>query len=501
MKIIFVPMDERPCNAKFPGMISAHTAGVTLIQPGQEILGDKKQPAQIDRVWDFLFDHAGEAEFAVISLDMLYYGGLIPSRLHHHRIEELTPYYQKVIELHQQFPKLKILAFESIMRSPNHDTSEEEPDYYADFGLALHRRAFLNDKRERVGLDRQETAELASYTIPNEYIEDYEGRRAINLALNLKTLGLLKDHVIDFLVFPQDDATPYGYTAIAQKQVLKAIDEADLEQSVRIYPGSDEVGCSLVTRAYVQATGAKIQVYPFFASTLGPQIIPRYEDRPMNESLKSHIEVCGLRWTDDVEAADCVLAVNAPGQAMIESYNQKDRDVTYSSFRNLIHFTSMIERYLDQGKQVAICDSAYSNGGDLELMKYLEERKLIDRICSYAGWNTNCNTLGTTLAGMAFNYALPAEVRRGQLYYRLIEDVFYQANIRQVVIADYLPQHGLSYFVLKDQVEAVAAEIQKLLNEEIQRHPFMAEKGYTVKKVTLPWRRMFELNFDLKNTN
>ena len=61
---------------------------------------------------------------------MLLYGGIIPSRLHHFSLEELTGRLDAVRELKKRNPKLKIFAFALIMRCPSYSSSDEEPDYY-----------------------------------------------------------------------------------------------------------------------------------------------------------------------------------------------------------------------------------------------------------------------------------------------------------------------------------------------------------------------------------
>ena len=68
---------------------------------------------------------------------------------------------------------------------------------------------------------------------------------------------------LDFLVIPQDDSSPYGYTAISQKIVINALKEKRLDQKVMIYPGADEVGLSLLARAYHEYYHLEPKVYPF----------------------------------------------------------------------------------------------------------------------------------------------------------------------------------------------------------------------------------------------
>ena len=271
------------------------------------------------------------------------------------------------------------------MRAPSYNSSEEEPDYYEDFGYALFRRKYLLDYQKRHGLSQEELLELKSIHIPRDIIDDYEWRRDFNTQMNLKVIDYLKNGDIDFLVIPQDDSSPYGYTSLSQKKVVDEVKKSHLEQQVMIYPGADEVSMSLFIRAYHEYYHLEPKVYPFYASVLGPMIIPKYEDRPMYESLKSHVRVCKAKLVNNPQDADVVLAINSPGKIMQEAFIDKnDLDVTYTSYRYLLAFAEQIQDYINSGYHVALCDSAFSNGGDLQLIEYLDELNIfrsISKLC------------------------------------------------------------------------------------------------------------------------
>mgnify|MGYP004624590323 FL=1 len=492
MKILFLPLDERPCNEAYPKMIALSNKDIELCIPSFDLLPKKKTPANSKELGEFLLDHAVDQDALVLSLDMLLYGGLIPSRLHYEDLPTLKQRIKVLETLKQRYPKLKIYAFECIMRCPRYDSSEEEPDYYENYGYALFKKKYLEDKKERVGLDKQEEVEFTQLSIPQKIISDYETRRKVNCAMNEETLRLVEKGIIDFLVIPQDDSAPYGYTALDQKKILKQIKDKHLEFKTMVYPGADEVGLSLMTRAYNEFSHRKPKIYPFYDSVLGPTLVPLYEDRPMFESLKSHILVTGATLVDDQKEADYILAINSPGKFMQEAYDQI-KDVSYSSYRHLLQFVYRIQDELAKGKKVAVIDSAYANGGDEELIYYLDELDLLDKICGYAGWNTNCNTTGTVLAQMQ----LGKENIENNLYH-VIEDCFYQASVRQEVIHQDLVELGLSYYNFKDQQDEVEKRIgSKLLTYYNQ---LKVSKKYPLSsiEVIMPWKRMFEIGLKLK---
>lgn len=500
MKIIYIPLDERPCNRVYPQQIAGLGNQVELITPSIALLGAKKQPADCEALWQFLDNNAADADAMVLSVEMLFYGGLLPSRIHYLSTADVAESVARLRGLRSKAPQLKIYASNLIMRTPQYNSSDEEPDYYADYGQALFRRAFLRNKKDRLGLSQEEQEELQGIHIPQAFIDDYETRRAFNLNVNKLIIDLVAEGIIDFLSIPQDDSAPFGYTALDQQAVVKHIADARLAQKVHMYPGADEVGASLIARAYNQLRGERPSIYPLYASALGPQLVPLYEDRPIHESVKAHIRVTGSLVAETATAADIVLAVNTPGQVMQEAPQQGERDITYASFRNVAVFCEQIAALLAAGKCVAVADSAYANGGDLELIRFLDEMGLLDKISGYMGWNTNCNTLGTVIATAIFaRQDSDAYKIKQHIYLHLLEDVCYQAVVRKQVTEQILPNYGLNYFDVKAHEETIAT----IISEQIFAvyHDLISDslKEFSDQKIKvyMPWQRMFEIGLDI----
>ena len=495
MKTLLIPLDERPCNYQYPQMISQTNQQIELIVPPQLLLGNKKEPASLEKLDHFIYEHFHEVDNIVLSIDMIVYGGLIPSRLHCKKQTELISRLNVIKRLKEMNPKLKIYAFNCIMRCPSYNSAEEEPDYYEVYGYQLFRRKYLLDYQQRHGLTMEEQKELEDICIPQDIIDDYENRRNLNTFVNIEVLSYLENQYIDFLVIPQDDSSPYGYTAISQQEVIQVLKEKHLDRQVMIYPGADEVALSLLTRAYHDFYQFKPKVYPYYASILGPTIIPNYEDRPMYESLKSHIRVCGARIVTTPQDADFILAINAPGKIMQESFvDEKEKDITYTSYRQLLDFAYTIQEYIEQGYHVALCDSAFSNGGDIQLIGYLDELNVLDKLNSYAGWNTNCNTLGTTLAQACLGETNTIK----NICFRIIEDVFYQACVRKEVANYDLPRLGLSYYDFKNQQDQVEQIIKDKLQEYYKSLKISQKYPVIIHRISLSWKRMFEIGMEIE---
>lgn len=503
MNVIYIPLDERPCNRLYPEYIASCNDEINILSPDLSILGYKKTPCNLEAVWKFLEENAQFADVAILSIDMLLYGGLLPSRLHKSTAEELEVYIDRIKNLKSKNKNLKIYAFNLIMRTPKYSSSDEEPDYYEHYGAEIFKRSYLIDKKHRVGISIEEEQILLNLErdIPKEYIVDYEIRRNTNIQMNKKVLELLKDNILDYLVIPQDDSCEFGYTAMDQRKINQYIDLNNLLGDVLIYPGADEVGATLLSRAFSDYKNKRVKIYPLYSSTLGQSITPLYEDRPMFESLKSHIMSAGGQLVSNHDCADVILAINSPGKVMQESWDQFEcRDVSYDSYRNILSFTHSIKNFIENGKDVIVADCAYANGGDYQLIKLLDKYEVLDKIKAYYGWNTHCNSLGTTLSkGIITHFGFNKENVDKSLIYHLLEDVFYQSKVRMYVNKEILPKYRCNYFDISSSIDIVEEKICSLIKNEFEQVIKNSFKDKTISTLSVynPWKRMFEIGLDL----
>lgn len=507
MKIIYIPLDDRPCNVDYPQWIARLQPSIELLVPPIAILGRKKQPAIVDELWHWLESIICPDTIVILSIEMLVYGGLVPSRLHYLPLSTLQDRLQKIRQLVLRYPTLNILASNLIMRCPTYNSSEEEPDYYEQWGADLFRWGWLNDRGQRSLLTDQERSEKDALNtiLPESILRDYCDRREKNLTVNQSVIELVQQGIIQFLSIPQDDAAPYGFTAMDQGVIFAKIQSDRLADSIHLYPGADEVGCTLLARAYLMGhTDLKsgiLKFYPLYANSQAETLIPRYEDRPLRQSIDAHIRAVGGELVSDVGAADIILALNTPGSVMQESWEQDQKDSTYSTQRDLSAFVTQIKDFLTQEKTIAFADIAFSNGGETECIQCLDRAGILDRLLAYGGWNTCCNSLGTVLATatLAWRSEQTAEITFN-LIYHLLEDWLYQAIVRQELVQQYLPSLGVSYYDFGDQNETIARETEQRLRHYWQAlilHSFRAWHIHSL-EIDHPWGRMFEIGMHLK---
>ena len=136
-KILYLPLDERPCNWIFPRELF-NNQEIEILRLPDQFRGYKKNGADVFGVLEFVRDNYMGVDGLVISLDMLIYGGLIPSRLHYLETLELIKRLSILEEMKKQFPNLIIYGYSTIMRCPSYNSTDEEHEYYGRYGRNIY---------------------------------------------------------------------------------------------------------------------------------------------------------------------------------------------------------------------------------------------------------------------------------------------------------------------------------------------------------------------------
>ncbi|WP_246246107.1 DUF4127 family protein [Paenibacillus lemnae] len=495
-KLVYLPLDERPCNYDFPQLL-IRDAGIQMVRPALDMMGRKKTPGDTKQLADWLEVECSNAYGAVVSLDTLLYGGIVPSRLHDLSEAEILGRLERLRTIKQNRPVLKLFAMHLIMRCPQYSSDDEEPGYYGQYGRDIFRKGYLSHKQELGIITEEEEQELADIlaNLPAEVERDYLERRAINRMANRKVLEYVEEGIIDFLVIPQDDSAPYGWTALDQQQVRQDMMSRNVELRALMYPGADEAGCTLTIRMIHEMNGEKPWIYPRFAGSGAPYITPLYEDRPLFESVTYHILAAGGQIAGSAQEADVILLINAPGAGMEEANSQPSPNASYQVLRNVVELVEyghqMMNRY---GKPVAVADVAYANGGDLQLLKLLRQKGMLFQLAGYAGWNTSSNTLGTVIAqGLLYHRYGSRQAHLDFLALRYTEDCGYCSVVRKELSGGVIQQIGCDYFEADGQRGRVAGMVQEKLEQFVQQYVNTDRVSVSVDEVYLPWNRMFEV--------
>lgn len=463
--IAVVPLDARPCTRGFPAAIG-QAAGAAVRVPPEHLLGDLERAAPCEELLEWLEVQSEHVGAAVIALDTLLYGGLIPARRSTLPIEAIERRLDRIARL-----GLPLYAFSVTMRISNSDVAEEEMPYWAEYGPLIYRWSFHADRHAQLGNPEDaEIARQARGAISDEVAEDFLSRRKRNQHVHRREIELARQGVFEVLCLTQDDTSPYGFNQAEKRELMGLAPE-----SVLIYPGADEVASCLVGRWINERDGRspafRLQAFP----EGGAEIVAMYEDRPLRQTVAGQVRAVGGRLAAPGEPADLDLLLNAPSTGQGDLALQIGLDRVDSPRRDL---APLVER-LKNGPPAALADVAYANGADLRLF---EELGTLDPgwFAGFAAWNTAGNTLGTVVA-MASAY-LSERADRGRLAAflrdRLADDYLYQAVLRQEIRRQ------------EEALEAVEPELgDRLAALWRQRLGHLPIKGV---RASFPWHRTFE---------
>lgn len=500
-KILALPVDGRPVTRE-QAQILAGIADCELLCPPVDSLGHFRQAADRDQLADWVMQNADSVDGFIFSLDMLVYGGLVPSRFIEDAEQSLQARLELLSELKQRYPSKPLYGFSATMRMSNNNENEEEKLYWGQYGTEIWSWSYFSDRFACLGNHQDhECAEGARSKIPEEIQRDYQATRARNFSVTAKVLAMVELGIIDRLILPQDDTAEYGFNIAERRQLHEWVEKKQLSGKVLIYPGADEVIYTLVAHQLQllerqtsgSATPLKIALRTHHPHAL-ETMVARYEDRPVVDSIRCQVNAAGAVTVESESEADVVLAVHCRGAT------QGDWAMKYPLKEDLgfdDEWIAQLQQDLCKpGRPIALLDLAYANGGDPELLAVLEnsaEVKL-DSLQAYSGWNTASNSIGSLVAQLCVRQisqrkperdAYTSAQNRYFVALRLLDDYLYQSKFRQVFRGAQKSQIALDSDV--DLLREVYLDTAR---------QWLIEQGFTeiaLDDVYLPWQRSFEI--------
>jgi hypothetical protein len=128
LRVLFIPLDDRPPCLQFTQQIGL-IGNADVISPPKELLGKFTKAGQSDKIIGWLKQQdLTSFGAAIVSLDMLAYGGLVASRAFNLEAKVATERAAIMRELRKSAPGLRIYAQSVIMRLA--PTSDGKNDAY-----------------------------------------------------------------------------------------------------------------------------------------------------------------------------------------------------------------------------------------------------------------------------------------------------------------------------------------------------------------------------------
>jgi Protein of unknown function (DUF4127) len=430
--VLFLPCDTRPPTLEYPLQLGK-MAGLNVRTPPLEVLNDLNRPGDTARIADWLLEHATTAHAAIITLETLCLGGMIPARRVSDSLEDALARLEVLREVKRLNPEIRLLAYGVIVRVAHDNDPLEEQPYYGEWGKQLRLVSEWTDRVER-GADPAKLEE-ARGAVPQDILEDWLGTRERNHALHHRALEMVADETLEHLCLTLDDTTPYGLAARDRRRLEARAEALGVWGKVDLYPGADEVAAVLLGRVALGDQPAP-KVFVRYPSSLSETSVMLYEDRPLGELVKAHLRGAGCVIADSFEAADFVLGVNAP--TLKQSHREPDFEVVDTAARHLWMFIETLERDATR-KPVVIADVAYANGAESRFTRLMLERLDVTKLYGYGAWNTAGNALGGAIGNGVCAIAATRASNLNRLvlaeanFSRLVDDWLYQTRVRTEV--------------------------------------------------------------------
>lgn len=502
-KILLIPLDDRPPCLQFPvkmGLIG----DAEIVAPPMELLGKFTDAGKSDQIIEWIKKQDLKTfDAAIVSVDMLAYGGLVAMRVHDTTDQAAMKRLEFVREMRKSAPQMKIYASSVIMRLAPTGTLANEP-YRENLARWAEISVDPNLKTETAALDAK---------IPAEALANYKAARIRDLKINRAVVDLVKNKTIDYLILSQDDAKPKGVHVADRENLIAYTKKLNLSERIAVQPGADEVSMLLLARSLSDKYDFHPTIKAVYSSEEARAKVMPFEDRALFETVGFHIKAVGARETADETKADALFYVYA---SRFEK-NSAER------------FAADIKAKLDEKKQIIVADidpKGDVQGGDVSFTESLAEQKSLSRINSYAAWNTAGNTIGTTLPqGVIFALAkaklLKSEAAKTRIltaenwftFHRVLDDYYFH-NIVRAKAKNYIRENKWNALRLSDEatgkVENYSLNLLKESFNELTRDYFGASSKNLESNLIcenpsnltfdLPWNRTFEaaINFDLQ---
>jgi Protein of unknown function (DUF4127) len=468
--VLFLPCDTRPPTLDYPLQLSK-MAGLELRTPPLETLNHLNQPGDTAAIAGWLLEGCQTASAAIITLETLCLGGMIPARRVSDSLEDALGRLEVLREAKRLNPALRLLAYGVIVRVAHDNDPLEEKPYYGEWGKALRLVSEWTDRAERGG--------------------------------DASQLEAVADGTLEHLCLTLDDTTPYGLAARDRRRLEARAEELGVWGRVDVYPGADEVAVALLGRVAL-ADGPAPKVLVRYPSSLSYTSLMLYEDRSLGELVRAQLRAAGCALADSLTEADFVLGVNAP--VVRQAHREPDLEVVDTADRHLWAFTETLAED-ETHKPVVIADVAYANGAESRFTRLLLGALDVTGLYGYGAWNTAGNTLGSAIGS---GVCALAAARAGSLdktklaeanFSRLVDDWLYQTVVRGQVRS---ALNNPSPFDLGDQRETaeqeIEARIKPLALELFDQHfaPRLPGVNLHWHGSSLAWPRLFTGVFPLE---
>ena len=510
-KILLVPLDGRPPCKDFVVNLSKMADYEILVPPGKAqdyytLAGDT------ELMTEWLFENAPKATGAIISVDQLFYGGLLAGREKILSEEEMDKFIAKLRELHEKNPRLPLYAFYILPRMAPQNSVEDHKER-----KMLTEYSRLIGKKYAGEFADEERIEYLEEHISEENMKHYWDKQESSSLLAKKLSILAKEGVLTRLILGQDDGEPYSIPNLEKENIRIFLKENEItEDKVFITHGADEIALTLLAEIKNREVGIKPKVYLAYNDETTKERVMPFMAVSLSEVAVEKIEMLNGNVADTPEDADFVLYISAVSKDTMSVRQRSVDDIVVLSKNNEVALVDLSQHY---------------RFIELLLPILIKENFPIHNLLAYAGWNTASNSIGTALAtGTVYiaskklakddeNILRIEKNRLALLDNRILEDAYYLKDVIDLINISLIKEGYKNTADMDLQKnaryadEALKSAMEKRINHYKNTASFKAplsirfkngeEKFLRVKDIQaqmdFPWPRTFEIR--LKSTH
>ena len=487
MRIVYVPLDDRPLNYAAILRASA-TAEAEVLLPPRDLVGSRYHTPSLLLQARWLASKCDKNTYLILSLDALLHGGLIQartSRTDRERTDNALMLLGKLAERSRS-----VTAFYVLKRLWGNVFRQKDLEELADWEILSRKLA------AQIRGSGKNAAEFYRSCAENDCgIDDWPDDEVKTLARHrlrqldeTQTAVRLCSQLGIRLHIAVEDSVRDG----VQEAELEYLLEGHAEGQLTVADGADEVGAVLLAGALKETGDEKpIQVV---VQDVQAEVAP-YESHPVTENLRILARLAGAELVEKPDG----FAVEIAGKPTPEDPYPAvvAGNISVPEFSELLESVTPLKEF---DEQRVIADLTVTNGVNAAMLgEFLRAERLP---LATVQCNTISNRIGhALLLARLFRTAPASDALARLLVSWYIEDLMYLAYLRTWVIA----RHG--GLEPSDARQLAAAENSvSSMAEKCARKKFNGARfrGRTLEigeiRLHLPWQRWFEAEADIEVT-
>ncbi len=519
IKAVYIPLDNRPVNYDRVSYL-AEASGIKLVMPDEALvsntMGDDYDQGNPKEIFDWLKNQS--ADYYIISLDMLFSGGLVGSRAPFDDTDDsianlssafgeytLSQTEEEIIDYVIELSKTKkVVLLDTVMRlASTVNYGGLDMNLYTFFRnrYASVERKQLYDNELTVenivsgykyDKDGQEITAVYGGKDYTQTVEKYLRGRERKLVLSDKLYSACGDDIIGLFV-GVDDSTP---NTNIQTNEIRYLNEKLINdrENFLLFAGADELGLMGISAAATDFYGEITMKLSYFGN--GEEYVADdYDPGTLKESMLSHIDAVGGRLTEDNADIELLVLTRSAASGSDAVQHQK----------NVNALIEKLEYNLENNIPTCVIDaSSYSGYGALA-QGMLDKKLDIGEILGFSAWNTVGNAVGIALSNATarFTYLKNSENITEESHKGFMKTIAF-SHVKDTAYKKFgnLPFEGsgtfdANYKIFLEYSQNIAESIN---NSSIFVSSFEQENKYdiTLSNLYWPWNRNFEANFNVE---